>query len=119
MMCSKRLLIAAFLCCLPVLSFGQQVSPEAAKILALEKKWTDAYKDRSVSAMSSILAEDFTITVEDGNIFGRIGYLAHTVDPAVQVEIAEESDLKVRVKGNVAIVTGAYHETGTSKGKRY
>lgn len=29
------------------------------------------------------------------------------------------SDVKVRVHGNVAVVAGAYHETGTSEGKPY
>ena len=38
---------------------------------------------------------------------------------SVQVEVAEESDIKVRMHGNVAVVTGGYHETGTAKSKRY
>jgi ketosteroid isomerase-like protein len=29
------------------------------------------------------------------------------------------SDLKVRMHGNTAVVTGAYHEIGESTGKRY
>jgi ketosteroid isomerase-like protein len=29
------------------------------------------------------------------------------------------SDLKVRLQGNVAVVTGDYHEKGTSNGKPY
>jgi ketosteroid isomerase-like protein len=45
--------------------------------------------------------------------------MAHTADTATQVDLAEESDLKVHMHGNIAIVTGAYHESGTSKGKRY
>jgi ketosteroid isomerase-like protein len=48
-----------------------------------------------------------------------MGYMSHTADTSTQVDVAEESDLKVRMHGNVAVVTGAYHETGTSKGKRY
>ena len=97
---------------------AQQASPEAT-ILALEKKWTDAYKLRNISLMTSMLADDFIITVEDGNIYGKMGYMAHTADTSTQVDVAEESDLKVRMHGTVAVVTGAYHETGSSKGKRY
>ena len=85
----------------------------------MEKKWTDAYKQHSLATLTSLLAEDFIITVEDGRIFGRIGYMAHTADRSVQVEVAEESDIKVRMHGNVAVVTGGYHETGTAKSKRY
>ncbi len=29
------------------------------------------------------------------------------------------SDLQVRMHGNTAVVTGAYHEKGTEKGKAY
>jgi ketosteroid isomerase-like protein len=117
-MYAQRLLILGLLCCLPTLSLAQQALPEAT-ILALEKKWTDGYKLRNISLMTSMLADDFIITVEDGNIYGKMGYMAHTADTSTQVDIAEESDLKVRMHGTVAVVTGAYREIGTSKGKRY
>ena len=114
----QRLILLGLICCLPAISMAQQASPEAA-ILTLEKRWTDAYKLRNISLMTSMLADDFIITVEDGNIYGKMGYMAHTADTSTQVDVAEESDLKVRMHGTVAVVTGAYHETGTSKGKRY
>lgn len=115
----RQLIVICFLCSLQIYSMAQQNSPEAARILALEGKWTDAYKLHSVKDMTAFLADDFVITVEDGRIFGKIGYIAHTADTSVQVEVAEESDLRVHLHGNVAIVTGGYHETGTSRGKRY
>jgi ketosteroid isomerase-like protein len=45
--------------------------------------------------------------------------MSHTMDTATQVELADESNLKVHIHGNVAVVTGAYHEVGISQGKRY
>jgi ketosteroid isomerase-like protein len=107
------------LCCLPVFAWAQRALPDESKILALEKKWTDAYKQHSIPSVISLLSEDFTITVEDGRVFGKTGYIAHTADSSVQLDLAEQSDLKVRLHGNVAVVTGAYRETGTSNGKRY
>src|SRR6266481_1373520 len=115
----QRLLIICFLCCLPMLSMAQQTSPETEKILAHEKKWTDAYRQHNLGIMTSLLAEDFVITVEDGRIFGKMGYIAHTADTSVQVDRAEESELRVHIHGNVVVVTGAYYEVGISKGKRY
>ena len=111
--------IAGFLCLLPVLSFAQQKSAEGEKVLALEKKWTESYKHREISILASLLADDFVITVEDGNTYGKEGYISHSADSSVHVETAELSELKVRMHGNVAVVTGAYHERGESKGKRY
>ena len=116
---AKRLVILALFCCLPAISLTQQASPEAT-VLTLEKQWTDAYKLRNITLMTSILADDFIITVEDGSMYGKMGYMSHTADTSTQVDVAEESDLKVRMHGaTIAVVTGAYHETGTSKGKRY
>jgi len=104
---------------LPLLANAQRGSTDVEKIVALEKKWTEAYKQRDVSMLSSLLAEDFVITVEDGSTYGRLGYISHSADSSVRVEVAELSDLRVRVHGNVAAVTGAYHEKGISKGKPY
>lgn len=36
---------------------------------------------------------------------------------AMHVEVSEMSNLKVTVRENVAVVTGAYYEKGTKKGK--
>src|SRR5215471_15625305 len=106
-------------CCLTIPAMAQRIAQEEARVLDLEKKWTDAYRQHSVATLTSLLDEDFIITVEDGRVFGKIGYLAHTADSSVKVDVAEESDVKVRLHGNVAVVTGAYHETGISNGKRY
>jgi ketosteroid isomerase-like protein len=115
----KKLLAVLCLCCLPVLARAQKPLPDESRILALEKKWTDAYKQHSISSVVSLLSEDFVITVENGRVFGKTGYIAHTADSSVQVDVAEQSDLKVHLRGNVAVVTGAYLETGASNGKHY
>jgi ketosteroid isomerase-like protein len=91
----------------------------ASKILELEKKWNDAYQQGDIAAMASLLADDFIITVEDGSTFSKSGYIAHSGDSTVHVEISEMSDLQVRMHGNTAVVTGAYYEKGTEKGKNY
>ncbi len=96
-----------------------QQSDPPSKILALENKWNEAYKQGDVATLNSLLADDFVITVEEGMTFSKAGYLAHCGDPENRVVISEMSDLKVRMHGSTAIVTGAYHEKGTSKGKPY
>lgn len=98
---------------------GAQAKSEAATVLREETKWTEAYKQRNISILSSLLADDFVITIEDGNTFSKAGYITHSADSLVHVEVAELSDLKVRMHGDVAVVTGAYHERGDSGGKRY
>jgi ketosteroid isomerase-like protein len=96
-----------------------QEKSDAATIRALETKWTESYKQHSSDILSSLLAEDFVITVEDGSTFSKAGYISHTADSSVKVQVAEQSDLRVRIHGDTAIVTGAYYEKGESNGKRY
>src|SRR3981081_539746 len=98
---------------------AQEKADTAATIRKLEEKWTESYKKRQIDILSSLLSEDFVITVEDGNTYSKSGYITHSADPSVQVEVAELSDLKVRMHGNTAVVTGAYHERGRSDGKPY
>jgi ketosteroid isomerase-like protein len=112
-------LLALFLA-LPATAPAQdKEKSDAATIRALELKWTESYKQRSIDILSSLLAEDFTITIEDGNVYSKAGYISHSADPATHVQVAELSDLKVRLHGDTAIVTGAYHEKGDSSGKPY
>jgi ketosteroid isomerase-like protein len=99
---------------------AQNRPPSASsKILASENKWNAAYKRGDIATMESLLAEDFIITVEDGSTFSKSGYIAHNGDSTLHVDITEMSGLNVRMHGNTAVVTGAYHERGVSKGKPY
>ena len=100
------------------ISLAQDKS-DAAAIRALELKWTESYKQHNIDILSSLLAEDFVITIEDGSIYSKAGYISHSADPATKVQVAELSDLKVRMHGDTAVVTGAYHEKGESNGKAY
>jgi len=98
---------------------ASQESAAASQVRKLEEKWTAAYKTRQIDILSSLLADDFVITVEDGNTYSKTGYITHSADPSVHVEVAELSGLRVRVRGNLAIVTGAYLEKGQTNGKPY
>ena len=82
----------------------------SAIILGLEAKWNAAFDRGDIATMNTLLADDFIITVEDGSTFSK---------STVHVEMSDMSDLKVRMHGKTAVVTGAYHEKGTSKGKSY
>ena len=117
----RRLVILA----LPLLCFhsghlaAQSKSEPSSRVLALETKWTDAYREGDISILNSLLADEFVITIEDGSTYGKVGYIGHSGNSSLHVDVAELSDLKVRFHGNVAVVTGAYHERGELQGKHY
>src|SRR3954470_255533 len=89
---------------------AQKTSASTQPILDLEKKWTDAYKQADLNAMNALLNEDVIVTVEDGKVYSKSGYLTHSVDKTVKVLLAEINDVRVRVDEDTAVVTGAYHE---------
>jgi ketosteroid isomerase-like protein len=106
------------LACLAIHSAAQE-SAGAEQVRRLEEKWAAAYKERQIDLLSSLLNEDFVITVEDGNTYSKGGYITHSADPTVHVDVAELSNLRIRMRGNLAVVTGAYHERGESNHKPY
>src|SRR5271157_1878976 len=89
---------------------AQELGEGGAQVRKLEEKWTQAYKEHDIDILSTLLTEDFIITVEDGATYSKAGYITHSADSTVQVEVAEQSDMRVRVRGggNIAVVTGAY-----------
>jgi ketosteroid isomerase-like protein len=96
-----------------------QESPDAATIRDLETKWADSYKNRQVDVLSSLMADDYVITMEDGSVYGKVGFISHTAQPSEKVDLVEFADLKIRMHGDAAVVTGSYHEKGESGGKPY
>lgn len=114
-------IFSAFALCLlgaiGVRNFAQE-KPDEAAIRALESKWIDAYKQRQIATVASLLADDYVITLEDGSTFGKVGFISYNAG-SLRVDLAEASDLKIHMHDNIAVVTGAYHERGVQGGKPY
>ena len=115
---TSRLLVLCLFGVLAANAWAQEKS-DSATVRSLELKWTESCKQRNIDILSSLLSEDFVITIEDGSVYSKAGYISHSADASVHVNVAELSDLKVRIHGDTAIVTGAYHEKGESNGKPY
>jgi ketosteroid isomerase-like protein len=104
---------------LPCARAVAQEDSEAAKIRALETNLTDAYKHRQFDLLASLLDDDFVITFEDGNTYGKTGYISFSAKSSIRIDVAEMSDMKIRIHGNTGIITGVYHERGKDKGQPY
>src|SRR5215472_3081202 len=95
-----------------------QEKSAAVTIRTLEQKWVDAYKARQITTVASLLSDDYVITQEDGSVYGKVGFISYNAG-SLRVDVAEVSDLKIRMHDNIAVVTGAYHEKGMLGGKPY
>jgi Domain of unknown function (DUF4440) len=89
-----------------------------ATIRGLESKWTDAYKQRRIAPLAALLADDYVITMEDGMTLSEVPFLSKNMGP-LRVDVAEMLELKVRMRENIAVVTGNYHERGEDSGKSF
>jgi ketosteroid isomerase-like protein len=114
-------IFSAFALCLLgsfAIRIAAQEKSDAATIRALESKWVDAYKQRQIATVASLLADDYVITQEDGSVYGKVGFISYNAG-SLRVDVAEVSDLRIHMHDNVAVVTGAYHEKGVLAAKPY
>ena len=101
------------------ISARAQHSSETAEIRSLEMKMLDCYKNRQVEVFAAVLDEDFVITFEDGSTYSKTGYLSYSASSSTRVESAEIPEMKIRMHGDTAVVTGVYHEKGVDNQRAY
>jgi hypothetical protein len=96
--------------CLTILPVGlkAQESSDTAAIRAMEFKLLDCYKRHEVEVFASVLDDDFVITFEDGSTYSKTGYLAYSTSASTRVETVEIPEMKIRLHGDTAVVTGVY-----------
>jgi len=104
---------------LPLAISRAQESSDAAEVRSLEIKLLDCYKHRQVGVFASILDDDFVITFEDGSTYSKTGYLAYSSSSSTRVETVEIPEMRIRMHGDAAVVTGVYHEKGVDNQRAY
>jgi len=92
-------------------------APEASQlestILALEDKWRVAQHSNDVAAFLALLSPDLTFIGTSGSLRDRPDYIASRGSSVLpRAETYEYSELRVRVFGPVAVVTGREATTG-------
>jgi ketosteroid isomerase-like protein len=83
------------------------------ELLKLENEFARAVANNDADALDGLLATDWIIVDPDGSIIDKARYLAVIRSGALSHESMEASDLRVRLYGNAAVVTGLT----TTKGK--
>ena len=84
-----------------------------SQILALEEKWRVAQLRNDVTAFRELLSPDLTFIGTSGSLRNRSDYIASRRSSALpRAKTYEYTELRVRVFGTVAIVTGREAPTG-------
>ena len=80
-------------------------------LMDLERQWVKAISAGDAAALGSLLATDFVSLQADSTMQPKAAYVANTTKGKWQVN--EVSDMKVKVYGDTAVVTGIWTGKGT------
>jgi ketosteroid isomerase-like protein len=94
-------------------------NPDEAEVLAVAREWMDAYRHNDAAALDRILANDYMLTDSRGNHTTKPDDLASARAGSVHYDVYDASDLRVRLYGDTAILTGKNRLRGTSEGRPF
>lgn len=97
-------------------SMAAQTTSDKQQLRRLEDNWCLALKTRNEALLSGILAEDYVEVTSSGGIESRAEAIAALKDPNSSTTSCGNSNVKVRIYGNAAVVTGIMHQAGISNG---
>jgi len=103
------------------LAFGQAPKTDSAPvekaIIQMERDWTEAGIKKDAKSWDRIVADDWVATDFLGKTVTKAQALAEMKSGASSNQTVDLGEMKVRVFGNTAIVTGSDIEKSTYKGK--
>ena len=92
---------------------------DESTVAKLDTEYQAAVKRNDAATMDRILADDFVLVTGKGRIYTKTDLLKEANDKNVIYEHQEDSRQKVRVWGNMAVVTALLWAKGTDKGKAF
>jgi ketosteroid isomerase-like protein len=84
-------------------------------LLDLESKMAQAWVQRDTQTLEQILADDYTLAGTGDALIGKGQYVAGLDNPEFRTTSATIADLRIRVYGDAAVVTGRATYQGWSK----
>jgi len=96
-------------------------SPQATEslLIALENGWNQAQLHHDSKALDGLVADTFISTDNDGTFMTKAQFLADNQDRSYAPSLMTNSDERIFLYGNVAVVVGIYHAKGLNKGKPF
>ena len=88
-------------------------------VAALDTEYQAAVKNNDVATMDRILGDDFVLVTGLGKTYSKRDLLEEARSERMQYERQEDSQQKVRVWGDTAVVTALLWAKGTQDGKPF
>jgi len=97
-------------------SWAQAPSPAEQELVRLEHSWKQAVVNRDVSALKRLYAEEYVSTDQEGMVWNKADDIAIDTAGLFRLASYQFDDMKVRLAGNTAVVTGLLSTKGTLNG---
>jgi ketosteroid isomerase-like protein len=109
----KKMCMGAFLAILTLGVSAACGQDAASDLKALDAKLTDAFKAHDIQKLGKHLADGYILVDPRGGVHGKKKYLEHLTNASTtKIDELSETDVKVRVFGDTAIVTGLLQVKG-------
>ena len=116
----KLVLTFCLTICLPAIGFGQKPgrhtreSAGVKELGRLEKVWNDAQVSGNAVALDRLWANDLVVTVPNMPVMDKSESLEFVRSGKLKFQIYKTSDIRIRVYGDAAVVTGQLERTRAS-----
>ena len=99
-------------------SAAQRVLSVQETLEQLERDWNEAFYNKDVTFIESLLADDFIATYEDGSRGDKAKELTLTKEFNQAVESAVQDDFTIKIYGDTAVVWFTLNLVGIKQGER-
>jgi len=97
-------------------AWAQATSATDQEIIKLEQAVTDAQFKKDRAALERLLADDYLYTHSNGSVLNKAQEITESMSSEVRWTDSKLADLKVRIFGDAAVLTGRQTIQGTAKG---
>lgn len=116
----KIVLLVIALCGLPLLAFGQMANNKAEReVLQANEAYDAAIVSRDVDAYQKIVADEFIFTDFKGAVFNKSQEIEKIKTRKIKFISGKSDDVRVRIYGKTAVVTGRFRAEIIGDGKNY
>ena len=88
-------------------------------LIALENGWNQAQLHHDSKALDGLVADTFISTDNDGAFMTKTQFLADNRDLSYASTLMTNSDERIFLYGDMAVVAGIYHARGLNRGKPF
>lgn len=95
------------------------LSKTEKEILQTETEWDDAVAQKNLAVLNRVIDDQFVYIDANGRAKTKQQLIAALMSPDLKIEPFKTKNVKVRIYGKTAVVTGTFFQKGAFKGKSF